>query len=64
MAWRDGQDGQSDLGDVRVRASARPMGYYMEARVTPATGTVHSGGGVARDSEASGPKGWMSIWNL
>ena len=32
MSRRDGQDGQSDLGDVRVRASARPKGWRSETR--------------------------------
>jgi hypothetical protein len=47
MARRDGQDGQSDLGDVRVRASARPMGY-MEARQRLGPSTLEVASRVTR----------------
>ena len=47
MAWRDGQDGQSDLGDDRVRASARPMGY-MEARQRLGPSTLEVASRVTR----------------
>ncbi len=49
MAWRDGQDGQSDLGDrdVRVGASAGPMGY-MEARQRLGPSTLEVASRVTR----------------
>jgi hypothetical protein len=53
----DGQDGQSDTGDVCVKVEDGPAGYMETRKRLEPSADSALGTGVTRDSEARDPMG-------